>query len=133
MKLEAKLGSTYGILILAMLATSTVAYLRMSEVNRITGKFITEQVPLVYSNRGARVSLGKSIACWKSGCSTVGTRPQRKIPRTVPLQRADTDNGIWRNCAIWTSRFDLGEDNARIRSFERRRRSCTNSRTILRT
>ena len=60
MKLEAKLGSTYGILILAMLATSSVAYLRMSQVNHIIGKFISEQIPVVYSNRGARVSLGKS-------------------------------------------------------------------------
>ncbi len=62
MKLEVKLGSTYGILILAMLVTSTVAYLRMTQVNHIIGKFITEQVPVVYSNRGARVSLGKSDA-----------------------------------------------------------------------
>jgi hypothetical protein len=35
MKLEAKLGLTYGILICAMLSISRVAYLRMSEANRI--------------------------------------------------------------------------------------------------
>jgi methyl-accepting chemotaxis protein len=60
MKLEAKLGSTYGILILAMLATSTVAYLRMTQVNRITSTVILERVPIADMNRKARLSLTKA-------------------------------------------------------------------------
>ena len=118
MKLEAKLGSTYGILILAMLATSAVAYYRMSEMNRITGKFITEQVPVVYSNRGARVSLGKSDRVLEEWLLYGGDPASNAKYRAAYLfQRADTDNHM-AELRDMDSRFDLGEDNARIRSFE---------------
>lgn len=60
MKLQAKLGFTYGILIFAMLATSTVAYLRMSEVNRTTAMFVSERVPIVRQAERARIDLQKS-------------------------------------------------------------------------
>jgi methyl-accepting chemotaxis protein len=118
MKLEAKLGSTYGILILAMLVTSTVAYLRMTEMNRITNKFITEQVPVVYSNRGARVSLGKSdrvLEEWLLYGTDAATNA--KYRAAYLSQRADTENHM-AELSDMNNRFDLGEDNARIRSFE---------------
>ena len=60
LKLQAKLGVTYGILIFAMLFTSTVAYLRMSEVNRITGRFISQRAPVVDADRNMRIALAKS-------------------------------------------------------------------------
>jgi methyl-accepting chemotaxis protein len=60
MKLQAKLGFTYGILILAMFVTSTVAYLRMSEVNRTTAMFVSERVPIVRQAERARIDLQKS-------------------------------------------------------------------------
>jgi methyl-accepting chemotaxis protein len=60
-KLEVKLGWTYGILIVAMLATSTMAYFRMSEVNRLTRMIIAERVPIVKKDRDARLSLGKGV------------------------------------------------------------------------
>jgi methyl-accepting chemotaxis protein len=60
-KLEAKLGWTYGILIVAMLATSTMAYFRVSEVNRLTRMIIAERVPIVKKDRDARLSLSKGV------------------------------------------------------------------------
>jgi methyl-accepting chemotaxis protein len=60
MKLQAKLASAYGILIAAMLLTSTVAYLRMSEVNRTTSMFVSERVPIVRQAERARIDLQKS-------------------------------------------------------------------------
>jgi methyl-accepting chemotaxis protein len=118
MKLEAKLGSTYGILILAMLATSSVAYLRMTQVNHIIGKFISEQVPVVYSNRGARVSLGKSDRVLEEWL-LYGTdaASDAKYRAAYLSQRADTENHM-AELSDMNSRFDLGEDNARISSFE---------------
>jgi methyl-accepting chemotaxis protein len=118
MKLEAKLGSTYGILILAMLATSTVAYLRMSQVNHIIGKFISEQVPVVYSNRGARVSLGKS-ALLLDEWLLYGAEPGATAKyRTAYLtQWADTERHM-AELRDMESRFELGENNGRIRDFE---------------
>jgi methyl-accepting chemotaxis protein len=114
MKLEAKLGSTYGILILAMLATSTVAYLRMSQVNLITGKFISEQVPLVYSNRGARLSVGKSARVLEEwllfGADAAANANYRKA---YLAQRADTERHM-AELSDMNNRFDLGGDNARI-------------------
>lgn len=118
MKLEAKLGSTYGILILAMLVTSTVAYHRMSQVNHIIGKFITEQVPLVYSNRGARVSLGKS-ALLLDEWLLYGAEPgaTAKYRAAYLVQWADTENHM-AELRDMESRFELGENNGRIRDFE---------------
>jgi len=58
-KLEAKLGFTYGILIVAMLVTSTVAYLHMSEVNRLTRMLIAERMPVVNKDRDARITMEK--------------------------------------------------------------------------
>jgi Four helix bundle sensory module for signal transduction len=60
MKLQAKLGSAYAILIFAMLGTSTVAYLRMSEVNRTTTLYVSERVPIVRQAERARIDLQKS-------------------------------------------------------------------------
>ena len=60
MKLEAKLGVTYGLLIFAMLGTSTVAYIHMSEVNRITTRITSQRLPIVNKDRDARVSEGKT-------------------------------------------------------------------------
>ena len=118
MKLEAKLGSTYGILILAMLVTSSVAYLRMTEMNRITGKFISEQVPVVYSNRGARVSLGKSDRVLEEWLLYGGDHASNaKYREQYNFQRADTERHM-AELHDMDARFDLGEDNARIRSFE---------------
>jgi len=118
MKLEAKLGSTYGILILAMLVTSSVAYLRMTEMNRITGKFISEQVPVVYSNRGARVSLGKSDRVLEEWLLYGGDHASNaKYREQYNFQRADTERHM-AELSDMSNRFDLGEDNARIRSFE---------------
>ena len=118
MKLEAKLGSTYGILILAMLVTSSVAYLRMTEMNRITGKFITEQVPVVYSNRNARLSLGKSDRVLEEwllfGADASSTAKYREA---YLFQWADTENHMAK-LRDMDSRFDLGENNAHIRTFE---------------
>ena len=118
MKLEAKLGSTYGILILAMLATSTVAYLRMSQVNHIIGKFISEQVPLVYSNRGARVSLGKSDRILDEWL-LYGAEPgaTAKYRAAYLAQWADTERHM-AELSDMGSRFELGENNDRIRDFE---------------
>jgi methyl-accepting chemotaxis protein len=118
MKLEAKLGSTYGILILAMLATSTVAYLRMTQVNHIIGKFISEQIPVVYSNRGARVSLGKSDRVLEEWL-LYGAEPgaTAKYRAAYLIQWADTERHM-AELNDMDSRFDLGEDNARIRDFE---------------
>ena len=134
MKLEAKLGSTYGILILAMLATSTVAYLRMTQVNHIIGKFISEQIPVVYSNRGARVSLGKSDRfCWTSGCSTARSPapPLNTARRTS--SNGPTRNDTWRNCAIWRAGSSWARTMAASGTSRRRQRSCTHCRTALRT
>ena len=60
MKLEAKLASTYGILLVATLVTSSVAYLHMSRVNRITQKVMTERLPALTIDRDDRLSLGKA-------------------------------------------------------------------------
>ncbi len=118
MKLEAKLGSTYGILILAMLATSSVAYLRMSQVNHIIGKFISEQIPVVYSNRGARVSLGKSdriLDEWLLYGAEPGATAQYRAAYLA--QWADTERHM-AELSDMGSRFELGENNDRIRDFE---------------
>jgi methyl-accepting chemotaxis protein len=118
MKLEVKLGSTYGILILAMLATSTVAYLRMSQVNHIIGKFISEQIPVVYSNRGARVSLGKN-ALLLDEWLLYGAEPgaTAKYRAAYLIQWADTERHM-AELHDMDSRFELGENNGRIRDFE---------------
>jgi methyl-accepting chemotaxis protein len=101
-----------------MLATSSVAYLRMTQVNHIIGKFISEQVPVVYSNRGARVSLGKSDRVLEEWL-LYGTdaASDAKYRAAYLSQRADTENHM-AELSDMNSRFDLGEDNARISSFE---------------
>lgn len=60
MRLGPKLGCTYGILILAMAVTSTVAYIHMSQVNRATRMVIWKRFPIVNQDRDARISLEKS-------------------------------------------------------------------------
>lgn len=60
MKLEVKLGLASGLLVVAMLATSSVAYFRMSEVNRLTTMLVSERIPVVNKDREARVTMEKS-------------------------------------------------------------------------
>jgi methyl-accepting chemotaxis protein len=117
MKLEAKLGSTYGILIAAMLVTSTVAYLRMSQLNRITGKFVTERVPVVECDRSARLSLGKSSLSLEEYLF-FGAEPGTAAGY-LNMYRGQWINTEKRMAYLRdvSNRFDLGEDNARIRSF----------------
>jgi methyl-accepting chemotaxis protein len=59
MKLEAKLVVTYGTLLSAMLITSSIAYVHMSEVRRVTTVIVSRRIPIVYMDRDARVTMGK--------------------------------------------------------------------------
>jgi methyl-accepting chemotaxis protein len=117
MKLETKLGSTYGILIAAMLVTSTVAYLRMSQLNRITGEFVTVRVPVVDCDRSARLSLGKSALSLEEYLF-FGAEPGTAAGylNVYHDQWINIDKRMAYLSDV-SNRFDLGEDNARIRSF----------------
>jgi methyl-accepting chemotaxis protein len=116
MKIEAKLGSTYLILILAMLTTSTIAYLRMSEVSRITNKFAIERVPIVFVNRSARMGLAKGIRLQEEAL-LFGENPTEAAQYYAQYrsQWSNTNKDMDR-LSDMGKQFDLGEDNVRIRN-----------------
>jgi len=114
MTLQTKLGSAYGILMVAMLATSTVAYLHMSEVNRLTTLLIAERIPVVNEDREARVTMEKSARALEDSL----------FYRTDPLAAANYDKqyhamkkfsqGQMVELVELSQQYDLGADKARI-------------------
>ena len=116
LKLQAKLGVTYGILIFAMLFTSTVAYLRMSEVNRITGRFISQRAPVVDADRNMRIALAKSSHALND-LLYYGVDPSA----AVELHQLYRDKWVVSEEKLTMLQamgdsFELGDDNARIRT-----------------
>src|ERR1700677_1884954 len=114
MKLQAKLAFTYGILISAMLATSTVAYLHMSEVNRKTRTIISERVPIIKVDRDARLRMGKGVDALEDfmvfGADPAAAQRYRGVYRDE-WSRADATIAVLRELA---DRYDLGTDRARL-------------------
>jgi methyl-accepting chemotaxis protein len=114
MKLEAKLGSAYGILILAMFATSTAAYRHMAEVNRLTTMLIAERIPVVNKDREARVTMEKSARALEDflfyRTDHVAAENYRKeyhaMKKFSESQVAELVN--------LSKQYDLGPDKARI-------------------
>jgi methyl-accepting chemotaxis protein len=101
-----------------MLATSTVAYLRMSEVNRITDKIISERVPVVACDRSVRMSLGKTVTTLEEALLFSSDRASiAKYREAYSYQWANTERHM-ADLHDMNSRFDLGKDNNRIRIIE---------------
>jgi len=114
MKLEAKLGMTCWILIIAMLITSTVAYLRMTEVNRLTNKLVAERVPVVNAARDVRNGLMKSSRALEDymlfGVDPSAATMFRKQHHEFWTEAEADMNAL----AAMGNKYDLGPDNARI-------------------
>jgi methyl-accepting chemotaxis protein len=118
MKLQAKLGFTYGILIFAMLVTSTVAYLRMSEVNRTTTMFVSERVPIVRQAERARIDLQKSSRALEQ-LLLFGGNP----PDAASLHKRHHDQWAFGETAMATMsdlaiQYSLDDESSRIHEID---------------
>jgi methyl-accepting chemotaxis protein len=118
MKLEHKLGSTCGITILAMLITSTVAYVRMTEVDHLTSKVVTERSPVANTARDLRDRLMSSSRALEDymlfGVDPTAAANFRRQHHDY-WEQAETSLA---SLTELNRRFDLGPDNARIQTID---------------
>jgi CHASE3 domain sensor protein len=118
MKLAAKLTFTHGLLIFAMLAASTAAYLSMFQVNRITSRFVSERVPVVRQAERLRIDLLKSSRALEQ-LMLFGADPTDN----AYYRKRHHDQWVFGEAAMALLRdldkhYDLGEDNTRIHTID---------------
>ncbi len=66
MRLEAKLGLSSGIVVLAILLSSAAAYFRITEANRISASLMDEQIPAATEARSIRSHIANSLRAEES-------------------------------------------------------------------
>ena len=114
MKLEAKLGLSTGLLILAMLFSAYTAQIRIQEQNRLSNLVISNRLPIAMALRDVRINASNSIRALQS-YMLFGVDPQSAA--AFSSERSETWNAAELSMSDFlrkTQAFDLGEDRTRI-------------------
>jgi methyl-accepting chemotaxis protein len=114
MKLEAKLGLSTGVLILAMLLSAYTAHVRIREANRLSNIVVSQRIPVAMDLRDVRVNVGNSIRALES-YMLFGVDQQSAS--TFSNERHDTWNAaeLSLNDLLHNAQgLDLGDDRVRV-------------------
>ena len=114
MKLEAKLGLSTGVLILAMLLSAYTAHVRIREANRLSNIVVSQRIPVAMDLRDVRVNVGNSIRALES-YMLFGVDQQSAT--TFSNERHDAWNAAELSLSVLLRNaqgLDLGDDRTRI-------------------
>ncbi len=114
MKLEAKLGLSTGLLILAMLLSAYTAHVRIREVSDLSNTIVNRRIPISMALRDVRINASNSIRALQS-YMLFGVDQQSAS--AFSRERMDTWTSAESSMTDLLAKsqdFDLGEDRARI-------------------
>ncbi len=117
MKLEARLGISSGILVLAMFVSSFAAYLRIQEANRLSVSVVEQHIPVSMAARDLLDKVSKTLHAQQSAM-LFGITPSAALP--FRMQRKEywqqAEDAMARLRAL-NAEYDLGPDRQRIFSI----------------
>src|SRR6266702_1260200 len=118
MKLEAKLGISTGVLILAMLVSALVAHMRIQEANRLTAVLTEERLPAISRARDVRFHMMASVRALESyvlfGTDAASSANFREMRKTA-LANA---NQPFAELLEQARTFDLDPESGRLREMQ---------------
>lgn len=118
MKLEAKLGISTGVLILAMLVSALVAHMRIQEANRLTAVLTEERLPAISRARDVRFHMMASVRALESyvlfGTDAASSANFREMRKTA-LANA---NQPFAELLEQSRTFDLDPESSRLREMQ---------------
>jgi methyl-accepting chemotaxis protein len=118
MKLEAKLGISTGVLILAMLVSALTAHLRVQEASQLASTVAGGRIPIICRSREARAAMMTSVQALETYLLYSADRASSQRLREARASDLATADAPLAKLVELARHFDLGADAPRVQQMQ---------------